>query len=134
MVTIPKVDFTSATNVASAFHNSLKLRIIEEIVSSATTPWQSNTFQNCSALTHIIFSGVIASDINLQWSKKLDLESLISLFSCLKQFAPSDANFHTKTLTLSAESWALTVGGEFESYFEVSNGKQLAQGLGWNVA
>lgn len=96
-----------------------------------------STFQGCESLEKIIFSGTIASDINLQWSTKLDLESLVSLFNCLKNFLADDPdNAHTKTITLSAESWALLDEYVCENgYNDYTSAQDVVLNvLGWNVA
>ena len=97
-----------------------------------TSSGSNKTFQGCTNLVHIIFHGTIANDINLQWSTKLDLESLISLVSCLKLFNSSDSGYKTKTVTLSAESWALldtTYSPDGLTYSDV-----VVSGKGWNRA
>lgn len=93
----------------------------------------SKTFQGCTNLVKIIFHGTIANDINLQWSNNLSLESLVSLFSCLKNFIFDADNAFTKTVTLSAESWALTETEEFMNVIGV-HGRQHLADIGWNWA
>lgn len=105
---IPTTDLSSATNTTYLCSGDTGLVSIEKIVSSETTVFANSAFNNCTALEHCIFEGTIASDINLQWSKKLDLESLKSIIYCLKNYSADDPdNEFTKTVTLSAESWAL---------------------------
>lgn len=41
------------------------------------------TFQECTALEHIIFHGTIAKKLDIHWSKKLDRASILSLLTCL---------------------------------------------------
>ena len=134
LTVLPKLDMSSCTNSDSMCVGCYYLTRCEGIVSSDITKFHTGTFQNCSALEHIIFEGTIASNITLQWSKKLDIESLISLFRCLKFFASDDTNYMTKTITLSAESWALTETQEFMDEFEGQYGKMYAYFFGWNVA
>ena len=140
---IPVVNLSKCTNTSYLFANfsesstsawRSQLKSVRKIISSETTVFANNAFNNCRHLEHCIFDGTIASDINLQWSPKLDLESLISLFSCLKSFASDDTNYMTKTITLSAESWALTDTQEFMNEFEGNYGKALAGYFGWKTA
>lgn len=130
---IPKINMSACTNSSSTFVTSTSLVRIEGIVSSEKTVFDKSTFQNCTALEHCIFEGTVASDINLQWSTKLDLESLISLFECLKHFGGS-GNEYTKTITLSPESWGLTNREEFITRFDGFGGQDVAHQKGWNYA
>ena len=43
----------------------------------------NNAFSNCDKFEHCVFEGTIASNINLQWSTKLNRESILSLLTCL---------------------------------------------------
>lgn len=83
LTNIPKINMSTCTNSSSTFVSSRSIVRIEGIVSSEKTIFDKSTFQNCSALKHIIFEGTIASDITLQWSKKLDRASILSLLQCL---------------------------------------------------
>ncbi len=94
---IPAVRFYAGT-----YKYCTALESIEIIRSNEDTKFESDCFQNDSNLTHCIFSGVIASDINLQWSPLLDEESLISLVDCLKQIPDGGEQ---KTITLHPTSW-----------------------------
>ena len=134
---IPKINMSACTNSSSTFVTSTSLVRIEGIVSSEKTVFDKSTFQNCTALEHCIFEGTIASSINLQWSTKLDLESLGSLFRCLKNFKSDDPdNMYTKTITLSAESWALLDTYVYENGWNdyVDAKDVVAVVLGWNYA
>ncbi len=104
------------------FYGAYSLHTIEGIKCSETTVY-GNWFYNCTKLTHVIFSGIIANDINLQWSPLLDEESLQSLTQSLADFImlennPDGTNIpegqaFTKTITLSPESWAILDNLEF---------------------
>lgn len=97
----------------------------------------SKTFQGCTNLVHIIFHGTIANTINMQDCKKLDMESLGSLFRCLKNFRADDPdNANTKTITLSVESWALLDTYVYENgWNDYVNAKDVIEAyLGWNYA
>lgn len=120
----------------NAYRNCYKLHTIE-IIRCAEHSVFKNTFQNDTELTHCIFEGTIATDINLQWSPKLDMESLGSLFRCLKNFKLDDPdNVHTKTIILSPESWALLDTYVYENgWDDYVNAKDVVSTiLGWNYA
>ena len=132
---IPLADLSSATNTTYLYAGDTALISIEKIISSEKTVFASSCFSNCSELEHCIFEGTIASDINLQWSTKLSLESLISLVECLKRYETTDSNYRTKTITLSAESWALLDTYASEAWPEWSGAKDWVGGwYGWNYA
>lgn len=128
-------DISSCSSVPYVLYRATKLVNVERFIvnSDGRATFTNNSFINCSALEHIIFEGTIASDINLQWSTKLDLESLKSLFRCLRDYFGSDEEY-TKTITLSAESWALTGTQEFMNEFEGNDGKGIAWFWGWKTA
>lgn len=90
-------------NYTGTYRSCSALETIEIIRSAENTTFDTNCFNGCSKLTHVIFSGVIASDINLQWSPLLDEESLRSLVLCLR-FSGDSSN--RPTLTLHPDSWA----------------------------
>ena len=102
---ITRVPFFVAPKTSTGtymFNGDTKLHTIEGIECSETTVY-TNWFNGCTSLTHCIFSGVIASDINMQWCKLLDEESLMSLVDCLVLLEDS----YSRTITLSPESWAI---------------------------
>lgn len=94
---LPKLDFSSATSAASAFNSTSKLESIEELKVSTTTKFSNSTFTNCGALAHLIMTGELASDLNLQWSPLLDKESIISILYARSLDVMSDV-----TLSLAA--------------------------------
>lgn len=91
-----------------AYYNCTSLVRIEIIRSDENSAFSVNCFNNCPKLTHVIFSGIIASDINLQWSPLLDDESLVSISVALCDlvFSGLGDGWGSRTLTLSAESIA----------------------------
>lgn len=130
---LPLLDFSVATGLNSIFYKATNLRHIEGIVSSETTPWNNNDiFAYLSALEHVIFSGVIASDINLQWSPLLDEESLVSLAVTLQDWISTDSSqIWTRTVTVSGESRAILESTLYPDT-EVSC-LQVIEGKGWNI-
>ena len=122
MTRAPIFDISSATSANYLCDACTKLESVG-FVASEKTVFGTRSFTNCSSLTHCIFSGVIASDINLQWSPLLDEESLQSLTQTLADFIlvennPTGTNIpegqaFTKTITLSPESWAILDNLEF---------------------
>jgi hypothetical protein len=108
---LPKIVMPTASSAYGLCESCRYLHTIDELVCNEKTTFQSSSganksFQACSQFTHCIFSGVIANDINLQWSKLLDAESLVSLAVAAKDFFVGGEPF-TKTMTLSEESKAI---------------------------
>ena len=94
---------TSGTNSQYTFAqlsiSNSKLVKIDKIISSASTVFHSTTFQNCAALTHVIFEGVIATNgLNLKDSPNLDKDSITSVINCLS----TDTTSLSFTLSLNA--------------------------------
>ena len=135
---LPVIDISNVTQSANSsgiFYNDYGyLKTIEKLIVSENTVLGGTAFSQNTALENIVFEGVLASDINLQWSKKLDLESLISLFYCLKVYSSDNADYCTKTITLSAESWALTESQDFQDALGYTDGQAMCRDLGWNYA
>ena len=105
----PLLDLSACTSApTNLFNNCQNLEYIVGIVSSEKTKFHNMGFGSCPKLTHVIFSGVIASDINLQWSKLLDEESLVSISVtlCDLVFSGFGDGWGSRTLTLSPESIA----------------------------
>lgn len=94
----------------------------------------NKTFLSCTELVKIIFHGTVGNTINMQWSTKLNFESVVSLFKCLKIFATDDENYKTQTVTLSAETWALTETEEFKAELDGLTGEEVCTAKGWNKA
>lgn len=77
------VDLSSCTISDSMFAYSF-LSTIDELVLSEKTQIASNMFAGVELLTHLIVSGVIASNgFDIHWSTELDKESITSIISCL---------------------------------------------------
>lgn len=128
---IPTIDISSAANATSLLYNCPMLETAEIIGIKETHTFGSCFLQDYE-LQNLTLSGTIGQDINLQWSTKLSVESLISLFRCLKDFTNTDPdNADTKTITLSAESLELTQTQEFVDAFDGISGIGVCSRLGW---
>lgn len=125
----------AVTSYNSTFYYCDNLEEIEIIRCDENTAFNNSSFGNCPKLVKVKFEGTIASDINLQWSKDLDIESLISLFYCLKDFTGT-SEAYTKTITLSTESWTLLSEYLLENGYEDHINAQdvIQNNLGWKVA
>lgn len=100
VTTLPEISLMSCKSANYLVANSYSLQTIERLIVSEDTTF-TNAFQTCSKLTHIIFDGVIAKNgLNLQSSKNLDKESLLSLLNSLKDYS-------TDT---SGTTWKITIG------------------------
>lgn len=72
-----------ATLCNSVFREAKALKCIKKITSYPTAVWKQS-FENCKALTHVIFDGTIGQNgLNLQWSTGLDKESITSVIHAL---------------------------------------------------
>lgn len=124
--TLGVINASKATNITGMFGQATALREIEQIIFTADTGkyQNSNPFQNCSKLKHVIFSGVVACNgINLQWSTNLDIESLRSLLNCLIK-----TNANGKTITLASNHESL-----IENDTEAKTQLEAAKSAGWTI-
>lgn len=100
---IPAVKYYSAT-----YRSCSNLESIEIIRVNESSVFDNNCFNGCSKLTHVIFSGVIANDLNTQWCP-LDDDSLISIVEALRNLY-EDVDWDTgeipdRTLILHPDCW-----------------------------
>lgn len=143
-----KIDFSEATNTANAFQHARVSRIgvvdlrktnnaylmfacgnytdwltsIEKIISHENLDF-SNAFNYRSALTHVIFEGIIGKNgLNLSPSPNLDRESLLSVVNCLKDYS-ADTSGTTWKVTLGTANLAKLTAEE----------KAIATGKGWTL-
>ena len=127
---IGKVDLKKVTvgsNLTYAFQNSKSLETIEEIVSYDFNTFQTSTFQYCSALRNIRFTGTIASDINFS-SCPLSEESMISVIEALKSGAGKKVTF-TEACWSALENQTEKTPPEGYSSWRV----YVQDGLGWTT-
>lgn len=105
------VDISQSTTTQFAFAgtymqgNPLLPKRIEHLICSETTPFTTSTFQYASGYEYIGFEGVIAQNgLNLQWSTKLNKDSITALINAL-----SDATSGlTVTISKTAKENAFT--------------------------
>lgn len=143
-----KIDFSEATNVANAFQHANVSKIgvvdlsktnnayltfacnmwtdkcisIEKIITHERLDF-NNAFNYRSALTHVIFEGIIGKNgLNLSQSPNLDHESLLSIVSCLKDYS-ADTSGTVWKVTLGATNLAKLTADE----------KAIATGKGWTL-
>lgn len=78
---LPALDFTGCgSETIWVFENMFSLTEIDGIKVDADNVF-SGWFTNCTDLREVRFSGIIAHDIDLHWSKKLSRESFNSVFN-----------------------------------------------------
>ena len=83
----------------------------------------SNAFNYRSALTHVIFEGVIGKNgLNLSQSPNLDRESLLSVVNCLKDYSADT----------SGTVWKVTLGTANLAKLTAEE-KAIATGKGWTL-
>lgn len=92
---IEDIGFVPTFGYGSTFNVCKALRKIAVIRADAGTQFLKDTFGNCTALEEITFEGEIGSDINFQWSTKLNRASIENIITHLSD------NVSGKTLTLS---------------------------------
>ena len=71
------------TALNSIFRGCSRLRYVRQLKAVPKAVWK-NSFDDCSSLEHIVFTGTIGTDgLNMRWSTKLDRESIQSVIRCL---------------------------------------------------
>lgn len=79
-----ELDLGNCKNTQYLLSNATSLVSIDKIKCSEATTWHDSTFEQCGALTHVIFNGEIAKNsLNLKDSTGLDKESIVSVINCL---------------------------------------------------
>lgn len=92
---LPLLDLSKCTNTTYAFHYN-SISTIDGIKSSETTAWSNDTFGNECPLKHCPFTedSVIAKPFNLNRNRiDLDLESLLSILNCLKDYSGTTTKY-----------------------------------------
>lgn len=122
MTEIPHIDMSSvsANTVGGLFLSCSRLTKIEKITYTENPYcYSGQAFNGCKALTDIEFAGVIAGDMNFEWSPLLSEATLQSLVSHLKDLtgaAKKTLKFHAdieakltaeQKATISALNWTL---------------------------
>lgn len=95
---LPIINLSSASGNTGYSFLSTKIKTIEKLIFSEITNINSNMFQSSLDIENIVFDGVIAMPINLQWQTKLTKDTIISLINTLSS-ATSDL---TATLNQTA--------------------------------
>lgn len=97
MITDTKVDIDISNASGSyTFINCSNLKTIRKLTVSEKTKF-NRWFEGCTALENIVFEGLIANDINLQWSTKLTWDSFLSVYDCAYNGAGMTGNNFTVT-------------------------------------
>lgn len=109
---VPYLKMPSTSSAYGTFNNCTNLKEVDGFDCTERTAFASGaatsnmTFYNNTALEKIFFYGVVANNINMQWSTKLTVASLISLIKSLKDYSGT-AEALTRTITLSSDSWTV---------------------------
>lgn len=80
------LDFQKLSHAQYILGNAKALINVDKLIlaMSGSQTFGPNSFVNCKLLEHIIFEGCIGQNgFNMQWSTKLDKESLTSIINCL---------------------------------------------------
>lgn len=120
----PTIDLTgcSVTLGTSIFDYCTKLISVDGYVVVAGSV-HTNSFRGCSNLEHIIFSGVIGTNLSLSACTKLDHDSLMSVINCLED----------KTSDTSGTDWVVTLGSTNLAKLTEEE-QEIAKGKGWRLA
>ena len=110
-IELPTIDMRKATAAGYAFQQCTPLVKIEKLIFSETTPTPNTMFNNCKALADVVFEGVIAQSLNLQWCP-LSRDSLTSLVNILSPSATA-----TLTVKKSAVDAAFANRAEWDALF-----------------
>ena len=123
------VDISQSISLLYAFYGGydsggLYPERIEHLICSETTPFVTSTFQYARSYEHIGFEGEIGQNgLDLQWSTKLDRESLLALINCLVN----------KKSDTSGTQWVVTLGAENLAKLTDTE-KASATEKGWTLA
>lgn len=104
------------------FAACVKLQTIEGFYTEADDRF-SNTFQYCSALENITFTGAVGNNINLSQSTKLTHDSLMSLINALED----------KTINPDGKTYKVTLGATNLAKLTDAE-KQIMDDKGWIYA
>ncbi len=118
------LDLSSGINMSSVFEGNADMPVLEridKIVCSENNMWDNSSFRNLSALTYLRFEGVIAHSIGLQWSIRLDKESILSV---IKALSPDVTG---QVLSLSADA----VDAAFETGAGLNDGSMSDVWISW---
>lgn len=123
---LPKISIISAdanTQYLCGETNDGSYLISIDEIEIAETNTFVGSFNYCKNLTHVIFTGTLATNgLNLSWSTQLDHESLLSILNCLKDYS-------TDT---SGTDWFITIGAD--NIAKLSEEEQLiATNKGWDI-
>lgn len=123
LITLPKIDISSATSNSGTFADCYALKTIDELVVSADTGHHSTNFRNCESLENMIVTGTIGQNgFNVQWSPNLTHDSLMSIINCLAD----------KSGDTSGTVWEVTLG-ETNIAKLTEEEKKIAENKGWVI-
>lgn len=82
---LPEIGSSKVINLQYSFYKNLNLESIDKVIISNDGKCTFNqTFHTCSKLQNVIFEGVIGQNgLDIQWSSKLNKESIRSIINCL---------------------------------------------------
>lgn len=94
IVEIDKVDVSGVKNLYALFSTSRLLQRINKLKVTDGVTNCLNMFRNCEALTDVTFEGSWnLTGLNLQWSKNLTRESILSLIHILSDVSGADGSY-----------------------------------------
>ena len=120
-ITNTKVDVTVYGNISNLFSYNNVIVTIPKLTFVDITQC-TDTFRNCTRLENVTFDGSFGiSGLDLHWSTKLTVDSMLSLFACLVDYKGSGSTY---TLTLGTTNLAKLTDEQ----------KAIATEKGWTLA
>lgn len=118
------VDMSRITNsvyTGQSFYGCSSLQTLSLKVAE-TTPWSTNTFQNCSSLSSLTIDGTIGMDgFDVHWSVRLLKHSLLSILNAC------NGTTHTTTITVTLPPRCIDNDTSTETY--IANDTELSTAL-----
>lgn len=115
------VDVTVCKNISNSFSYNNVIVTIPKLTFVDITQC-TDTFRNCTRLENVTFGGSFGiSGLDLHWSTKLTVDSMLSLFACLVDYKGSGSTY---TLTLGTTNLAKLTDEQ----------KAIATEKGWTLA
>ena len=129
---VPHIDMSSVTtNVGNLLNTCRSLVRVEKVTYTENAGCYNNVaYQQCTALTDIEIAGVIAGNMNLQWSP-LSPASMKSIITHLKNLTGTGKE-NTLTLTFSEDCWT-ALEADSTAPGDITWKDYVKLVLGWNV-
>lgn len=132
---VPLLNFSKLTSLTEVFNGAKYLQTIDElIIRDDGVNTFSNTFNGCTALKTVKFTGVIGRSINFS-DCPLEEDTIKNIAECLKDYSDDTTNHYKYTLTVNSSAFsALEEEGEETEYNgAVCTWAELIDNKKWNL-